>query len=622
MPKMPLEALEGFTLQVGISISHLWEVEFHYILGQLSIAEEAAIGQITPLISLVKLKNGNLGRKGFVTCIQQSSNLNKILLPNLPQQCKFLVFQRRRGDGSMQSFTARRPWIQRALEMYWHISRDIHAWEIKIDESHLQQWPENNNLLNLVESITNETVSDSPTGDENVLGPAPFQNVDDPDEIFVGTTLAKSDDNLKRRIDDATRALEDFAIIVEDDKAQMQQKEALPTGSFESMQQTEYAWALAFPNLFPPTYVNDKWVMLGDLKGPPFSGFRDRKVPVAEWAKWMMWTSNGRVAKHPFFALVLLNSELTRTSLQSQGRATLARNAIPGDMTIEAFREQWKTKKGKQSIRNALNYGAGNVHGTSQYWGNANRQLKATALYHEYVNQLQMRYFHTQSNAEFHDPFLCLLLYRYVRQIESEEEGTVEILEDDAAFHKAVGDYKNAVTHFFSFKKESWLPTVLHIVFYIDHYSDVNEFAKGWGAIHGHGTGYANTAVDQKIDDALVKLGIDSYRALKVIDKFIDEHPKAHQPLEDDEEPNHPFETLGNEGMDARRHFLSQSHDGSEILKLTPNSRSSNVQLPRTSRMKWRINLATVPPTSARLRVTGSNQGANQALAIVKLVWI
>jgi hypothetical protein len=250
MPKMPLEAPEGFTLQVGISISHLRAVKIHYIPGQLSIAEDATIRQITPLISFVKLKHGNLGRKGVVTCIQQSSNLNKIL-PNLPQQCKCLVFQRQRGDGSMQSFTAQRPWIQQTLELYRHISRDIHAWEIKIDESHLQQWPENGNLLDLVERITNKTVSDSPTGDEDVLGPAPLQNVDNPDEIFVGTTLANSDDNLKQRIDDATRALKDFAIIVEEDKAQMQQKEALPTGSFATMQQTEYAWALAFPTLFP-----------------------------------------------------------------------------------------------------------------------------------------------------------------------------------------------------------------------------------------------------------------------------------------------------------------------------------------------------------------------------------
>jgi hypothetical protein len=207
--------------------------------------------------------------------------------------------------------------------------------------------------------------------------------------------------------------------------------------------------------------------MLGALTPPPPSGFSDRKVPVAEWAKWMMWTSNGRAAKHSFFALVLNSELLTRTRLQSQGRVTLAHNAIPGDMTIKAFREQWKTKKGKQSIHNALNYGVGNVCRTSQYWGNANRQLKATAFYHEYLNQLQMRYFHTQSNAEFQDPFLHLVLYTYVRQIES-EECAVEILEDDAAFHKAVDDYKNVVSKrnhgFLPFCTMSFISTTIRML--------------------------------------------------------------------------------------------------------------------------------------------------------------
>jgi hypothetical protein len=169
MPNIPFEAPVGFSLQVGIPISHLREVEFHYILGQLTVAEESAIRQITPLISIVRLKHGNVGRKGVVSCVQQSSNLNKIL-PNLPQQCKFLVFQRTNGDGSMKSFTARRPWIQRALEMYQHISRDVPAWAIQIEKSHLQEWPENGNILDVVETINNETVSDSPTGDEDDYG--------------------------------------------------------------------------------------------------------------------------------------------------------------------------------------------------------------------------------------------------------------------------------------------------------------------------------------------------------------------------------------------------------------------------------------------------------------------
>jgi hypothetical protein len=118
----------------------------------------------------------------------------------------------------------------------------------------------------------------------------------------------------------------------------MQQKDVLPIGTFDGMEDTPYALALAFPTLFPPTFRKNKWVILGDLTSPPSSGFCDRKVALAEWVKWMMWNSNGQAAKHPFFALVL-NSELTRKGLQSQGRVTLSRNDIPPDMTIEAFRK-------------------------------------------------------------------------------------------------------------------------------------------------------------------------------------------------------------------------------------------------------------------------------------------
>jgi hypothetical protein len=97
----------------------------------------------------------------------------------------------------------------------------------------------------------------------------------------------------------------------------------------------------------------------------------------------------------------------------------------------------------------------------------------------------------------------------------------------------------------------------------------VGEFAKGPGAIHTHGTGYSNTAVDQEIDDLLVKLAIDSYRALREIDEFIYEHlePEDRLPSKDDEEPTNPLEIVGKEGMDARRQFLSTSPERLQTLK-------------------------------------------------------
>jgi hypothetical protein len=284
---------------------------------------------------------------------------------------------------------------------------------------------------------------------------------------------------LKQCIGDATLALKDFAnnIEVVGDKAKMQQKDVLPIGTFARMEDTPYAWALAFPTLFPPTFRKNKSVILGDLTSPPSSGFRDRKVPLPEWVKWMMWNSNGQAAKHPFFALVL-NSELTRKGRQSQGRVTLSCNDMPPDMTIEAFRKHWNTPKGQQLICNALNFGAGMFAVLSQYWANANRQ-------------------------------------------------------------------------------------------FIDHYSHVGEFAKGRGAIHTHGTGYSNTAVDQEIDDLLVKLAIDSYWALREIDEFIYVHlkPEDRLPSKDDKEPTNPLEIVGKEGMDARRQFLSTSPEQLQTLK-------------------------------------------------------
>jgi hypothetical protein len=73
--------------------------------------------------------------------------------------------------------------------MYQHISRDVPAWDIQIEKSHLQEWPENGKILDVVKTVNTKTVIDSPAGDEDVLGPVPLQNIEDPDEVFIGTRL-------------------------------------------------------------------------------------------------------------------------------------------------------------------------------------------------------------------------------------------------------------------------------------------------------------------------------------------------------------------------------------------------------------------------------------------------
>ena len=56
----------------------------------MSCIEEAAIRQITPLVSIVKLAHGNIGSKGNTTCMWNHSKLCTIL-PNLPSTCQYFV---------------------------------------------------------------------------------------------------------------------------------------------------------------------------------------------------------------------------------------------------------------------------------------------------------------------------------------------------------------------------------------------------------------------------------------------------------------------------------------------------------------------------------------------------
>ena len=65
-------------------------IELKQILSSMSCIEEAAIRQITPLVSIVKLAHGNIGSKGNTTCMWNESSLCTIL-PNLPSTCQYFV---------------------------------------------------------------------------------------------------------------------------------------------------------------------------------------------------------------------------------------------------------------------------------------------------------------------------------------------------------------------------------------------------------------------------------------------------------------------------------------------------------------------------------------------------
>lgn len=136
------------------------------------------------------MKHNNIKRKGVVTCIRRDSAVAKIL-PNLPSECKTVVFEyKANGSQGMKSFECRRLWIQRALLLLK--ATGLEVWkDIEISQAKLAEWPENGNLLD-IPSIRRTTASASEAGadgDEDVMEmePAPAQNGDE-EEVHVGVT--------------------------------------------------------------------------------------------------------------------------------------------------------------------------------------------------------------------------------------------------------------------------------------------------------------------------------------------------------------------------------------------------------------------------------------------------
>ena len=188
----------------------------------LTAAEEAAIRQITPLISIVRLNHGNLATKGNTSCVWQQSKLN-LILPNLPSECKFVVLTRRQrspnntnNQSQLKSTKFKRAKIQEALQLLSHtvegVWKSTRGYDIQISQERLEQWPEEGDLATMNTDLhiyedenegngdnTSDTSNSNATtnldSDGSDFGPAPLQNDTVPHETFEGVMLMNDNTN-------------------------------------------------------------------------------------------------------------------------------------------------------------------------------------------------------------------------------------------------------------------------------------------------------------------------------------------------------------------------------------------------------------------------------------------
>ena len=91
--------------------------------------------------------------------------------------------------------------------------------------------------------------------------------------------------------------------------------------------------------------------------------------------------------------------------------------------------------------------------------------------------------------AEYHDPQLRLLLWKYVKSLThspDDEQDLDAILTDDSIFSQTVNKYKNISTHYLASKMEIWFHLFMTPIYGVDAAVLAYEFAKSRGVIHYH----------------------------------------------------------------------------------------------------------------------------------------
>jgi hypothetical protein len=433
-------------------------------MAMLTPAEEAAIRRITPMVSIVRLTQGNLAAKGNTSCLFQKSNIGNVL-PHLPQHCKYIVIQRRgpRAANDVKSTKVRKSYIHEALVLLK--GTGLEAWDVEISLDNLSQWPQDGDILDLVTDmrvievdeegqpadVSSNHPSSNPASEASIAvptnrdggdaGPAPLQNDVIPEETFEGvanvfnnSTVNTGQANLIEQaimsqvctIRSAVNAQNTPAIgnaasvptyTVTGDRAVFQQNEMFDhSGGFADMNRTKYAWAMAFPTVFVPTWITldgvSKWVILNDITG--WETIREKPVTFNAWVEHMVWRSDGKPASHPTFALVLNNHKM-KSQLQRQGQYVANTSDFDLAKTIQDFRDA--PNKEHQQVKEAIHrlvkttkVVSGNIVGTPQYWKSKFHEFRAKTFFNSYIKGNDISVFHTGSLAEFHEFFLRRLL--------------------------------------------------------------------------------------------------------------------------------------------------------------------------------------------------------------------
>lgn len=329
-------------------------------LSNLTYIEEQLIAQTHPVISVYRLKYGQMGYKGNVINFPQDVTTFATQLPHTIDNISRFVIVRKEGTVGYTDFFVNRRRVKLALE--WLKENNIWYGNIVISLRNLYDLPKNGDVLQMIEDsqqrrTQRHSLNQTPT-------PRPQQQVTQEVQLNEENELNEEDiiytsgaPNIAIR---NNRELINLALNMNDEQEHhaiinWPQVGPQPINEFTS---SGYI-ARAFPTLFP--YGR------GDLRNLPIMSISANK-----YFKHLMKYKDGRFAKHPRFRFFALNSFMRWTALKN-GTICISRNEQMN--RIHSIRElKDKLKDHPNLYKNILAFNS-NLRSTSAYWYVRSREL-------------------------------------------------------------------------------------------------------------------------------------------------------------------------------------------------------------------------------------------------------
>ena len=206
---------------------------------------------------------------------------------------------------------------------------------------------------------------------------------------------------------------------------------------------TPHFFTLSFPCLFP--YGK------GD-----FHINRQRTCPALhEWADHLLWYQDGRFSQDKVWKFVVYNMIMRKRALE-QSRYFVHQQL--GDPHISVADLQEQLARGDTAFINKLLYFSTTLHGTSQYWQQRRRELRALVEYMVNEKKGLPLFFMTGSRAEFYFPPLRKILQQYILQTSGRE---LDHAEESSARFKAVQENTHVVVKYFDLRTQCYHEKVL-----------------------------------------------------------------------------------------------------------------------------------------------------------------